>query len=183
MGNTIKITGIDILTYQYETHDLGPDDYYNSFNTVYTPGNVWKRTGQIMLIHTSAGITGEYVGGSNSVYAQMAMFIPYLIGKNPLQRELIYNDVKRGLRKLDRSISPYGILLENFTMPLFTRCWVDIVKLYQPTHPPIMGMRMVDWIHLKRLLILLSSVTRRDIALIKSMDGVTRQSGARWRMY
>ncbi len=32
----------------------------------------------------------------------MTMWINYLLGRNPLQRELIYNDVKRALRKQDR---------------------------------------------------------------------------------
>ena len=40
------------------------------------------------------------------------MAAQYLLGKNPLERERIYNDLKRGLRKHDRlGIGPIDITL------------------------------------------------------------------------
>ena len=48
------------------------------------------------------GLVGEYVGGDAVGVAQMNKFADTLIGKNPLQRELIYNDLKRCLRKFDK---------------------------------------------------------------------------------
>ena len=66
----------------------------------------------MLTIETDAGITGEYAGGDVASYAQVAMFARYLIGRNPLERELIYNDVKRALRKHDRmGIGPVDIAL------------------------------------------------------------------------
>ncbi len=55
-----------------------------------------------MTMETEGGITGEYSGGVGVSYAQVAMAAQYLIGKNALQRELIWNDLKRALRKHDR---------------------------------------------------------------------------------
>jgi L-alanine-DL-glutamate epimerase-like enolase superfamily enzyme len=110
--NQLTITKIEVHSYQTEHHNLALDDYYNSFNHVYKEGTLLKGTGHILQIHTDAGITGEFVGGGDSDYAQMAMFAHYLIGSDPLKRELIYNDVKRGLRKLDRmGMGPVDIAL------------------------------------------------------------------------
>ena len=50
----------------------------------------------------------------------MGMFMPYLIGKNPLQRGLIYNLFKRALRKLDRmSMGPVDIALWDIAGKLY----------------------------------------------------------------
>ncbi len=102
MGNQLKIARIDIHEFQWETPNLALDDYYNGFNLVYKAGATLKRTEHVLQIHTDQGITGEFAGGSPSDYAQMRSFFDYLIGRNPLRRELIYNDVKRALRKQDR---------------------------------------------------------------------------------
>ena len=102
MPNQLKITRIDVHEFQWETPDLAQDDYYNGFNLVYKAGATLTRTEQILQIHTDQGITGEFAGGSPSDYAQMRSFFHYLIERNPLRRELIYNDVKRALRKQDR---------------------------------------------------------------------------------
>ena len=95
-----------------------------------------KRTGHILQIHTDQGITGEFVGGSDSDYAQMGMFTHYLIGKNPLQRELIYNDVKRALRKQDRlSMGPVDITLWDIAGKLYNAPVWELLGGYRRTVP------------------------------------------------
>ncbi len=103
MGNQLIIERIEVHQYQWEVSDLAADDYYNGFNTVYSPGTKSTATGRILKIITDQGITGEFVGGSKGDYVQMEMFLHYLIGKSALQRELIYNDVKRALRKYEET--------------------------------------------------------------------------------
>ena len=136
MGNQIEITRIDIHEIQWTTRDLAPDDYYNGFNTVYQPGATLQRTGHLLQIHTNQGITGEFFGGSWSTYAQMEVFLRYLIGRSPLQRELIYNDVKRALRKLDRmSMGPVDIALWDIAGKLYDAPVWELLGGYRRSLP------------------------------------------------
>lgn len=94
------ITRMTVTEFWHEVTNRGTD--YNGFNAVYDPGAKHKARHYVFTIETSAGITGEYIGGNPVSYAQIGMVSGYLIGKNALERELIYNDVKRALRKHDR---------------------------------------------------------------------------------
>ncbi|MCD6520654.1 MAG: mandelate racemase, partial [Anaerolineae bacterium] len=55
----------------------------------------------VLQIHTNIGITGEHVTTSAQL-STLPMFAHYLIGKNALERERIYQDVKRALRQMAR---------------------------------------------------------------------------------
>ena len=116
----MKITRIDVHQYQWQAPNLDADDDYNGFNLVYKAGPGKPRTGYILQIHTDQDITGEFAGGTAVDYAQLEMFTSYLLGRNPLQRELIYNDVKRALRKYDRmSMGPVDIALWDIAGKLY----------------------------------------------------------------
>jgi L-alanine-DL-glutamate epimerase-like enolase superfamily enzyme len=110
MGSQLTIERVEVHQFSWEHNDLGYD--YNGFNWVYKPGSKITRTDYLLQIFTDQGIVGEFVGGGGADYAQMAGWVHYLIGRNPLQRELIFNDVKRALRKQDRmSMGPVDIAL------------------------------------------------------------------------
>ena len=47
-------------------------------------------------------ITGEFAGGDGPSYAQLGSVAHYLLGKNALERERLWNDIKRAMRKVDR---------------------------------------------------------------------------------
>ena len=92
----MKITKIEIIKYEYTLENVGKD--YNTFNMVYEPNGKLTTEDSILLIHTSEGIVGEYVGIRGPALAEIQIVADYLIGKNPLEREEIYNDTKRALR-------------------------------------------------------------------------------------
>jgi L-alanine-DL-glutamate epimerase-like enolase superfamily enzyme len=97
MAEKPLITGFEFVEFEYQLHDLTTD--YNGFNLVYGQGNVLDRKGSVMLVHTSLGITGELLSGMPHTLPTLA---PYLIGKNALERERIYQDTKRALRQQAR---------------------------------------------------------------------------------
>ena len=94
------ITRVELHQFSYEMTNLGTD--YNGFNVVYEPGGKVRRRSCALKIHTDVGITGEFVGGGSAEAGEFEMYGGYLIGKNALEREKIYNDVKRALRKYDK---------------------------------------------------------------------------------
>ncbi len=100
MSHKPTITAVKVHEFWYETTNLGTD--YNGFNSVYEPGKKSRSTTYAITIHTDAGITGEFVGGGAAEAGEISMYANYLIGKNALERERIYNDVKRALRKNDK---------------------------------------------------------------------------------
>jgi len=91
-----RINRIENVSFAHEIENMGTD--YNGFNLVYEKDSVMKQQPCIVRIHTSLGVVGEYLG--RPVSGNVA---EYLLGKNPFEREKIYNDLKRGLRHTDRT--------------------------------------------------------------------------------
>ena len=99
MTTSATITKIESVSFETMLHDMGRD--YNGFNLVYEPGSTLTGTRSVLLIHTSLGIVGETLAGGGC-FATLPMYADYLIGKNALERERIYQDVKRALRQMAR---------------------------------------------------------------------------------
>ena len=108
-----EITRIESTEFRYELEDVGTDEH--GFNLVYAPGEVTERKLFGVKIHTDVGVTGEYVGGNSPAAAQYNLIANYLIGRNPLNREKHWSEVKRALRKYDRmGMGPIDIALWDF---------------------------------------------------------------------
>ena len=90
-----KITKVSVTTYEHELENVGKD--YNTFNMVYEDGSKLKQTGMVLQIHTDQGIVGEYPEIGRAI-GDVETVAQYLIGKDALSRESIYNDTKRALR-------------------------------------------------------------------------------------
>jgi len=89
--NPIKITRIVVTHFEYELPDLARP----TFDTFYTPGGRFTKPESILTIETDAGIHGEVPGRIDAHIAN------YLIGRDPLQREIIWHDLKRSRRQAD----------------------------------------------------------------------------------
>lgn len=99
MSDKPIITSFEVVEFQDRPlTDMGTD--YNGFNIVYQKGSSIPRTGSVLRMHTSLGITGEIISGPGLV--AQPRYSRYLIGKNALNRELIYQDLKRALRQSAR---------------------------------------------------------------------------------
>ena len=100
--------------------ELGRD--YNGFNLVYEPGGNATMIGLCPADRApTPGIVGEYVRRhARRRTRRSPMFAHYLLGKNPLERERIYNDIKRALRKHDRmGMGPVDIALWDIAGKLY----------------------------------------------------------------
>jgi L-alanine-DL-glutamate epimerase-like enolase superfamily enzyme len=116
MARSPRIVRVQVHQFAWEVPDMGTD--YNGFNQVYQAGNVLSASGHVLTVETDLGVTGEFVGGVE--LSQLGVVGPYLVGRNPLERELIYNDLKRALRKNDRLIiGPIDIALWDFAGKLY----------------------------------------------------------------
>ena len=110
----LRITRIEVHEFKFPLNDVTKD--YNGFNLVYKRGATQVGTTYAIKVETNEGVTGEYVGGDSPGFAQFNMFADYLIGKDPIQRELIFNDVKRALRKFAKEGNP-GLYDAAFLAP------------------------------------------------------------------
>jgi L-alanine-DL-glutamate epimerase-like enolase superfamily enzyme len=94
MAQNIKITRIVVTRFDYELEDLALEETLG-FDTVYKKGGRLASGGAILTIETSAGVKGSVPGGIDGRTAQ------YLLGRNPLDREIIWHDLKRARRGQD----------------------------------------------------------------------------------
>ncbi len=134
MAHDLRIRRLTVHQYARAVEDVGYD--YNGFNDVYQPGNRATRGGYVFTIETDAGITGEYVGGSGVAYAQVAMVAHYLLGKHAMQREIIWNDLKRALRKHDRfGMAPIDIALWDIAGKAYDAPIYELLGGYRTSLP------------------------------------------------
>ena len=94
MARDIEITRITSTNFAYEIADMELEEQLG-FDTVYRKGSRLTLGGGLLTIETSVGISGIASGGIDSRPAQ------YLLGRNPLDREIIWHDLKcsRGGRR------------------------------------------------------------------------------------
>jgi len=97
MKDRPKITKIEVHQFQYQMRDIGLDPLI--YIPVYEPGSVATLGAHAIRIFTDVDISGEYVGAWGTDYATLPLFSRSLIGRNALDREGIYNDLKLILRQ------------------------------------------------------------------------------------
>jgi L-alanine-DL-glutamate epimerase-like enolase superfamily enzyme len=126
MPRPLKITRITVTRFEWEIQDLGKEEQLG-FDAVYRSGARSPSGGSILTVETDAGVRGEVPGGIDARSAE------YLIGRNPLQRDVIWHDLKRSQR--GQLNSPPGAV-DN-------ALWDIAGKLYDaPIHELLGGWRM-----------------------------------------
>jgi L-alanine-DL-glutamate epimerase-like enolase superfamily enzyme len=95
---------IHAFTFEVENLGLGKHAAAGVGNMVYMPGSRLKATRFAVRIRCDDGAQGEYVAhwvGTPSALGQAQMLAPGLLGRDPEQRALIYDDLKREVRAYD----------------------------------------------------------------------------------
>jgi len=94
------ITKIEIIEFTDELKDVGLDP--TGAIPTYSPGSKLKRSAGALRIYTDVGVVGEYAGWQKAEAAVIPEFAGRLIGRNALERELIYEEAKLATRQLGR---------------------------------------------------------------------------------
>lgn len=100
------ITRIELHAFQFPLQDmsLGAHSATGVGNVIYKKGaSTWAER-FIVRICCDDGAQGEYLThwvGTPSTFGQIAMLAPHLIGRDPEQRQLIFDDLKREIRAYD----------------------------------------------------------------------------------
>ena len=89
MSSAVKITRITVTHFQHEITNLGMEAQFG-FDMVYEEGSRLPSGGSILTIETDAGVRGEVPGGG-----LQPRVVQYLLGRNALEREAIWHDLKR----------------------------------------------------------------------------------------
>ena len=112
MNSKPIITSVEVIQYETDAgamEDLHPalklHDIFGVFSPyLYKSGDGFKHRAHGIRIHTSAGVSGEYIsiGFAGTDFAAVDRFAPSLIGRNALNRDDIYNDFKQAMRQQAR---------------------------------------------------------------------------------
>lgn len=101
-----KIERVEIVAFEFEIANLGLSEKAAAGvgNMIYREGTSLKSKRYAIRIRDNEGTEGQYVThwvGTPSMLGQMLMLAPILPGRDPEQRELIYDDLKREVRAYD----------------------------------------------------------------------------------
>jgi L-alanine-DL-glutamate epimerase-like enolase superfamily enzyme len=102
--SVINRVELHAFTYAVENLGLGKHAATGVGNLICLPGSSLSMTRYAVRIGCDDGAQGEYVThwvGTPSTFGQMQMLAPILLGRDPEERELIYDDLKREVRAYD----------------------------------------------------------------------------------
>ncbi len=99
------IRSVELHQFYFEAENLAPSEQGGSIGGLfYKKGARTPITKYAVRLTTDDGCCGEYVlnwGASPSVYGQMQMLAPMLVGRHAEERQGIYDDLKREARQFD----------------------------------------------------------------------------------
>jgi L-alanine-DL-glutamate epimerase-like enolase superfamily enzyme len=113
------ITRVEIFDFTYDVHNLAAAGEHTHNHVAYKKGAKMTLAKYAVVIETNDGARGEYVamwGGTRPALAQSLMLAPDLLGRNPNDREAIYDEFKRKLHHFDHmGHGPIDIALWDLT--------------------------------------------------------------------
>lgn len=111
------ITRVEVIAFKFPLTDMSLGDHSATGvgNVIYQKGGSAEAERFAVRISCDDGACGEYVThwvGTPSTFWQSKMLCPHLIGRDPEQRQLIFDDLKREIRAYDHmSHGPLDIAL------------------------------------------------------------------------
>lgn len=101
-----RIDGVEVHEFSFQARNLGLESENEGavYNIGYKPNSVMELSKYAVVIKTDDGCRGEYVThwvGTRAALAQTLMMAPNLLGRDPEQREGIFDDLKREFRQYD----------------------------------------------------------------------------------
>ena len=129
-----KITKVEIISFRFPLTDmsLGHHSATGVGNIIYRKGEAAEAERFAVRITCDDGLCGEYVThwvGTPSTFGQTRMLCPHLIGRDPEQRQLIFDDLNREIRAYDHM--GHG--------PLDIALWDLAGKKYQTSVATLLG--------------------------------------------
>ena len=94
------VTGIEIHEISFEVRNMASQG--RGVGAQYVKGGSSSRTNVALKIHTDQGITGEYVNSRVTDAAAIRLIADQVIGRDALERELIYTEAKRATQQISR---------------------------------------------------------------------------------
>lgn len=92
MKNKPMITKVEVRHFEYQIKDLAPHPLIGL--PWYEPGSTYSGESSIVSVFTDIGVTGEFMGGRPAELSAFPLFMPNILGRNALEREVIYQTVK-----------------------------------------------------------------------------------------
>jgi len=99
----MRITEVEIHEFTYEIEDVSPRP---DGEIVYVPGGTIEPPGYVLTIRTDTGLEGHYrahMWTRVGVEQLTSVAAHFLIGRDPLERNAIWNDLRRQLRHTDHN--------------------------------------------------------------------------------
>jgi L-alanine-DL-glutamate epimerase-like enolase superfamily enzyme len=95
-----KIRRIEIVDFKFQAKNIARTGFGQMVG--FKPGGAIDVTKNIVVIETDDGLRGEYVTNwcaSPATRGEMEMLAPFMLGRNALEREGLFDDLKREIRQ------------------------------------------------------------------------------------
>ncbi len=93
------VTEVDVHEFQFEVQNMAKS---GRGTAQYVDGGKSNITGIALVVHTDAGITGEYINSRVADAAVIRQLADVVIGQDALEREYLYTETKRATQQIGR---------------------------------------------------------------------------------